>query len=79
MTIFLLFFTIARALANNPGDLELQKQIAYTWNGLGLICMNSEEYDQVIDFVLNTNFNHSVTETVVTVLFFSQNYRRVAW
>ena len=35
------------ALEEKSDDLELKKQIAYTQNGLGLIKMNSGEYDEV--------------------------------
>ena len=42
----MLVLCLCRALAEKD-DLELKKQIAYTHNGLGILCMHSAEYDKV--------------------------------
>ena len=42
----MLVLCLYRALAEKD-DLELKKQIAYTHNGLGILCMHSAEYDKV--------------------------------
>ena len=42
----MLVLCLYRALAEKD-DLELKKQVAYTHNGLGILCMHSAEYDKV--------------------------------